>query len=243
MIVYGVHPVEEALKRAPEVVEEILLAGGPRDAQFQAILELAGAQKIRRRHLEIEELDELAEGGNHQRVAARLKEFPYVPLQEVLAATEDNPQAVILALSQVQDPGNLGAILRSAAALGVDAVLVPKHRAAPVTASAIRASAGMAFHLPVVQVTNLAKSLQAIKEHGFWVLGTVVEGGQPLWEMDWKMKAAVVLGGEHKGVRPGVEKGFDFRVTIPLAPEVESLNVSTAAAVILYDRLRGISGP
>lgn len=240
MYIYGIHPVEELLSHAGEQVEELLLVGGLSDKRLGKIAEFQRKYSIRLKGIDAQELDELTENGNHQGVAARLKAFPYQSLETVLAATQDKARAAVLALAQVQDPGNLGAILRSAAALGVDAVLIPKHRAASVSPAVIRASAGMAFKIPIVEVTNLSKALRLLKDAGFWAVGTVVDDTQPLWSMDWDLKAAIVMGGEHKGIRPGVEKECDFRLHIPLAPGVESLNVAAATAIVLYDRLRSL---
>lgn len=238
MYIYGIHPVEELFSRAGEQVQELLLTGSLSEKRLQKIAQSQRQYSTRLKRATSQQLDELCQGGNHQGVAARLSEFPYQSLEAILSATQDKPRACVLALAQVQDPGNLGAILRSAAALGVDAVLIPKHRAASVTPAVIRASAGMAFEIPIVEVTNLSKALRVLKDAGFWAVGAVVEGAQPLWTMDWDLKAAIVIGGEHKGIRPGVEKECDFRLQIPLQPGVESLNVAAATAIILYDRLR-----
>ncbi len=242
MYIYGIHPVEEVLRRAPELIEQIVVAGGLKDAQFEEIKELVRISGVKVQRVSTGELDEWSDGGNHQRIAVRVSEFPYMELADAIDKTAEKQDACILALAQVQDPGNLGAILRTAAALKVDAVMIPRHRSAQITPAVIRASAGMAFRVPLVQVTNLSKALQELKEEGFWVVGTVAEEGQDLWTMDWGLKAAVVMGGEHKGMRPGVEKQCDFRLTIPVDPGVESLNVSVAAAITLYDRMRNLSG-
>lgn len=242
MYIYGIHPVEEVLRRQPEQIEQIVVVGGLKDSQFDKIEALVKEHRVKVQRVSEKELDEWSEGGNHQRVAARVSEFPYLELGEVIENTREKETACVLALAQVQDPGNLGAILRSAAALDVDAVLIPRHRAAQVTSAVVRASAGMAFQVPLVQVTNLSQALQTLKDEQFWVVGTVVDEGQDLWTMDWNLKAAIVMGGEHKGMRPGVEKQCDFRLTIPVDPGVESLNVSVATAIMLYDRVRGLRG-
>ena len=244
MYIYGIHPVEEALSRSPGRVDEILVNGDLSDSQFGDIKSVVGRHSIPVRKASNDELNHLSEGGNHQRIAARVSAFPYYDLADAIAAGEQKDgYACVLALAQVQDPGNLGAIMRSAAALDVDAVIIPKHRSAQMTPAVVRASAGMAFEVPLVRVTNLSKALQRLKDERYWVVGTVAddEDAQPLWSMDWKLNAAIVVGGEHKGMRPGVEKKCDFRVTIPLKEDVESLNVSVAAAVALYDRIRGLN--
>ncbi|RDV36602.1 23S rRNA (guanosine(2251)-2'-O)-methyltransferase RlmB [Bradymonadaceae bacterium TMQ3] len=239
MIVFGVHPVEEVLARAPRSVEELYVVGQLGDPKFEKIAQMAEDRRLSVRTVSAEEMDALCEG-NHQRIAARVGSFPYASLGEVIERIGDRSPACVLVLEQVQDAGNLGAILRSAAAFDVDAVIVAKDRAAGVSAAVVRASAGMAFHVPVVQVTNIARALRELKEAQFWVVGTLAEGGSALWEQDWSMRAALVMGGEHRGIRPNVAKECDFRVTIPLREGVESLNVSVAAAIGLYDRARSL---
>lgn len=241
MYIYGIHPVEEVLKRAPEQVNQLVVAGDFGEAQFEAIAELAAKSNLNVRRTSMDELDALAEGGNHQRVAAGVSSFPYSDLLPVLDGVPEDKHGCIVALAQVQDPGNLGAIMRSAAALQADAVVIPKHRSAQMTPAVVRASAGMAFQVPLVRVTNLARALRTMKDEGYWVVGTVADDAQPMWTMDWELDAAIVMGGEHQGMRPGVEKECDFRLTIPMPSAVESLNVAAATAITLYDRLRGVS--
>lgn len=239
MHVYGIHPVEEVLDRAADRVEQIVVAGDLSESQFSTIHNRAQRAGISVRQTSQNELDRLADGGNHQRVAAEVSSYPYLTLDEAIEIGEDGDGfGCILALAQVQDPHNLGAILRSAAALGVDAAIIPKHRSAGITPAVVRASAGMAFEVPVAKVTNLARAIRTLKDQYWWVVGTVADEAQPMWQLDWEMNACVVMGGEHKGIRPGVEKECDFRVNIPMGRNVESLNVSTACAVTLYDRLR-----
>ena len=241
MYIYGIHPVEELLHRAPQQVRELVIAGDLSESQFETIAAYVGEANVAVRRASTDELDALSEGGNHQRVAAGVSSFPYSDLRAVMDGVPDGEYGCIVALAQVQDPGNLGAILRSAAALDADAVVIPKHRSAQMTPTVVRASAGMAFQVPLVRVTNLSRALRTMKDEGYWVVGTVAEDAQPMWTMDWELDAAIVMGGEHQGMRPGVEKECDFRLTIPMRSQVESLNVAAATAITLYDRLRGIS--
>lgn len=242
MYIYGVHPVEELLERMPERIDEIAVASDLKDGRWAQIRSALDEVDAPTRRVSSQELDRLAEGGNHQGIAAGVSSYPYRHLDDIVEELASRPgHRCIVALAQIQDPGNLGAILRSCAGLGADAVVIPKHRAAHMTSAVIRASAGMAFYTPVVRVTNLSRALRTLKDEGWWVVGTVADEAQPLWEMDWKLDSVVVMGGEHKGMRPGVEKECDFRVTIPLPAEVESLNVASAASVVLYDRMSGLN--
>ncbi|MEZ4460885.1 MAG: 23S rRNA (guanosine(2251)-2'-O)-methyltransferase RlmB [bacterium] len=234
MKVFGVHPVEEVLQTASEHVRSV--ASARWDAsELARVRELCDQFAIRRQSVSKEQLDEMTDGARHQGIIAELAAFRYATLEDVTAATQDATSACVLVLDQVQDPQNLGAILRTAAGMGADAVVIPKDRAAEVTATVIRASAGLAFRVPVVQVTNVARCLDQLKEAGYWSVGTFMDGEKEAWDLDLRMKTALVMGGEHKGIRPLVERNCDFRVQIPLADGVESLNVATAAAILLYE--------
>ena len=170
----------------------------------------------------------------------------YAELDEVLEGLGERAEALVVVLDQVQDVGNLGAILRSAAAFGAHAVVIPRDRAASVTAAVVRTSAGQALRVPVAQVVNIRRALEQLKEVGFWVVGTQVEPGQRTqepWGIDMEhTRVALVLGGEHGGVRRLVGETCDFQARVPMAPGVESLNVATAAGVLMYEVVRQWGG-
>lgn len=234
MNIFGVHPVEELIRTAPEQVQQV------RSSRWDAVelaevRSLCDAAGIRRVSVSKPELDEEIERGNHQGVVADTKEFPYANLETVLKGLGDRTTACILVLDQVQDPQNLGAILRAAAAFSVDAVVIPKDRAATITSTVVRASSGLAYRVPVAIATNVARTLSHLKEEGFWTVGAFMDGEFTTWDMDFKMKTALVMGGESKGIRPLVEKGCDFRTRIPMHSGVESLNVGVATAIMLYE--------
>lgn len=234
MKIFGVHPVEELLETAPEQVRSVSSARW--DAAELTTVRLACERLgIRMRSVGREQLDEWAAGTKHQGIVAELPEFQFAELTDVLADTRDVTAACVVVLDQVQDPHNLGAIVRTAAGLGASAVVIPKDRAVSVTPAVVRASAGLVFRVPVVQVTNVSRALESLKEAGYWTIGTFMDGEKTPWEMDLAMKTAIVMGGEHKGIRPLVEKNCDFRVRIPLAQGAESLNVSVAAAILMYE--------
>jgi len=232
--IYGVHPVEEVLETARDQVLSVTSARW--DAvEMKAVRELCDRHGFKLQVASKETLDEWTDGGRHQGVVAELTTFHYASLEEVLNGVGERTSACILVLDQIQDPQNLGSILRTASGMGVEAVLIPKDRAAEITPTVIRASAGCAFRVPIVQVVNIARVLETLKEAGFWTVGTFMDSKDSLWDVDLRMKTAIVMGGEHKGIRPLVERGCDFRVQIPLADGVESLNVATAAAILLYE--------
>jgi len=145
---------------------------------------------------------------------------------------------LLLVLDGVQDPQNLGALVRSAHVLGADGVLIPRHRAAPVTPAVVKASAGATEHTPIAQVTNVARTLEELKERGIWIVGASALGGRLPSEIDLTVPVALVLGSEGKGVRPLVLRACDLLVRIPMAGRVASLNVSVAGAILLYETVR-----
>lgn len=238
LIIYGVHPVEEYLKVAPESVDEILVS---RESLSEEIERAVSAHGIRVKRQEREELDERANARNHQGVVLVGRPYEYASFEGVLEAVAEKPRALVLVLDQIQDAGNLGAILRSAAGFGVDAVVIPKDRSARVTGAVVRASAGQAMKLKVAQVTNLGRALDALSEVGFWRYGAFVdlERSKAPWDHDFAgTKVALVMGSEHAGLRVGVAKRCDFVVEIPMSSGVESLNVSAASSVVLYEIFR-----
>ncbi len=236
IVIYGVHPVEEYLEAAPERVERLMVSHGRED--ITRIEELARLASVRIERVSEEDLDAVAGGGNHQGVAVEGMPFRYADLDEVLGGLEGAARTMVVILDQVQDPGNLGAILRSAAAFGADAVVIPKDRAASVTAAVIRSSAGQALKVPVARVTNLTRTLKQLKEERFWAVETTVasEQTQAPWAIDLEStRVALVLGGEHGGVRRLVGETCDFHASIPMAQGVESLNVASAATTMMYE--------
>ncbi len=235
--IFGVHPVEELLAVAPESVQEIVTSRmGAKE--LNQIESLANTHGVRFKSVDADKVEQLVERGNHQGVVAIASDFQYASLEDIMS---EGPTACVLILDQVQDPQNLGAVLRAAAAFGVDGVVIPKDRAASVTGTVVRASAGQAYRVPITQVTNIARTLETLRDQGYWVVGTFMDGEQAAWDVDFKMKTALVMGGEGKGIRPLVEKGCDFRVRIPMQKQVESLNVAVATSIMLYEIQRQLA--
>jgi 23S rRNA (guanosine2251-2'-O)-methyltransferase len=186
----------------------------------------------------------MVERGVHQGVAARLREFAYASLDDLLArATASGRPPLVVVLDGLQDPHNLGAVIRSADALGVHGVVLPRDRSVGVTATVARASAGAVEHVPVARVTNLSRALEELKAAGLWVAAADPEADQVLWDARLDGPLAVVIGAEGAGVRPGVLKHCDLRLRIPMAGRVASLNASVSAALVLYEVARQRSGP
>jgi 23S rRNA (guanosine2251-2'-O)-methyltransferase len=185
-----------------------------------------------------EELDRICGSRDHQGVVAEVDPYPYADPSSLL----DREDAIVVALDQVQDPHNLGAVCRAAEVAGAAGVVIPERRAASVTAATCKASAGAVEHLPVARVRNLADWLAQAKERGAWIYGADAEAPTPYTEVDWSGRAVIVLGSEGSGLRARVADACDALVSIPVAGRIDSLNASVAAAVILFEARRQRDG-
>ncbi|MDH5526597.1 MAG: 23S rRNA (guanosine(2251)-2'-O)-methyltransferase RlmB [Nitrospirota bacterium] len=238
-MVCGVHPVDTLLKTTPERINRIAFL-----AEGRGLEKLVA--EARKHHIPFDfqsraRLDQLAEGARHQGVVARVAPFAYADLSDILARAKADPPGLIVVLDEVADPRNLGAVVRSAEAAGAHGVIVPRRRAAPLTASAAKAAAGAFVHLPVARVDNLARTLEKLKGEGFWIYG--LDGaGEPLYQADMNIPVVLVAGGEGSGLRPLVAKGCDRLLAIPLKGKTPSLNVSVATAVALFAVQAGRDG-
>ena len=238
-VLLGPNAVREALRAGRRKVRRIFLARDTRDERLGEIVIQAGRQGIPVRQVTRDRLASLAGTDRHQGVVALADPFAYADPEEAAArAAARSPLPLVVALDGIEDPQNLGGILRTAEVFGVDAIILPRHRAAAVTASVLRAASGAAEHLPVARATNMAACLERLKALGYWVCGAAVEGGTPLHQADLARPLALVVGGEHGGLRPGVRGRCDMLVTIPMPGRVGSLNAGVAAAIILYEVLR-----
>ena len=227
-IIHGVRPVIEALRSRKREVFEVLDA-----AKISEVAKVADVASVPVKKVTRARIEELARGAAHQGVAARVGPYPYSDLGEILAA----PDPLILVLDSVTDPRNLGAVLRAAEGGGASGVVIPKDRVVGVTAAAVKASAGASEHVPVARETNLRRAIDRMKEAGVWVYAAEV-GGTTYTELDLSGSVALVLGSEGRGVRRLVREGCDGAVSIPMLGAVESLNVSVAAAILLYEARR-----
>jgi 23S rRNA (guanosine2251-2'-O)-methyltransferase len=241
--VYGLHPVSAVLERAPERVLELWLAQPRDDARTRLLRELAQTAGVRVQSVGGEALVKLVGDVAHQGAVAAvrpLKAWDEHDLMDALSQITEDP--LLLVLDGVTDPHNLGACLRTADAVGAHAVLIPKDRAAAVDGVVRKVAAGAAEFVPVASVTNLARTLAALKERGIWVVGTDGEAPQTLYGADLNRPLALVLGAEGDGMRRLTRERCDFLVRIPMAGQVESLNVSVAAGVALFEARRQRAG-
>jgi 23S rRNA (guanosine2251-2'-O)-methyltransferase len=242
--VYGVNPVLEALRARSDEVERLYITEGQLGSRAAAeILSRARDAGIRVERVVRERLATLADGGVHQGVVAELRGFQYAELADVLAAAQESGRpALLVVLDGIQDPHNLGAIIRSAHALGAHGVVIGKDRAVQVTGVVAKASAGAVEHCPIARVVNISRALEELKEAGVWVAAADTHATEPLWKARLDGPLALVVGAEGAGVREGVLKHCDFRLRIPMAGQVGSLNASVSAALLLYEvaRQRGM---
>jgi len=237
-ILYGIHPVLEAVRQGARPLEEVALlrTGNPR---LQEIARLAQAAGVKLSYRDRDALTRMAGSPHHQGVVARVEERPTVSLEELLAIPATRGELpLFLALDQVQDPQNLGNLLRTAEAVGVHGVILPERRAVGLTDVVAKAAAGALEFLAVAQVANLVAVLNRLKEEKIWVADGVATGGVSAWEADLRGPLCLVLGGEGEGVRRLVHETVDFHLSLPMRGKISSLNVASAGAALLYEILR-----
>jgi 23S rRNA (guanosine2251-2'-O)-methyltransferase len=237
---YGVNPVLEALRARPQDIERLYTTEGQLGTRAAAeIYSRARDLRLRVDTVPRERLAALADGGAHQGIVAELKGFEYAELEDILdAAKERGEPPLVVLLDGIQDPHNLGAIIRSAHALGAHGVVVTKDRAVSVTGAVSKASAGAVEHCKVARVVNLSRTLEELKDAGLWSVAADPEGKTALWEGKLTGPLALVVGAEGEGIREGVLKHCDFRLHIPMGGRLGSLNASVSAALLLYEVAR-----
>jgi 23S rRNA (guanosine2251-2'-O)-methyltransferase len=232
-VVYGVHPVEEAL-RSGRPIEAVYFAASARTGRLREIEGLARGRGVPIRRVDSRALDQMVRGGVHQGVAAAVQARRARDLEEVLAALSGAERALLVVLDGVQDPHNLGAVVRNAALTGVAAVLIPSERSTGVTPAVEKVAAGGLEHVDVVRAGNIAQALRRLKEEGFWIYGAAGEpGAEDFDSVDFAGRAALVLGEEHQGLRRLTRERCDLLVRIPSTGVIDSFNLGTASGIIL----------
>src|SRR5437588_7768562 len=235
--IYGINSVTEALKARGRAFEWVGMAKERHDIRLQRLIEDCRRLSVPVRFLQRTELDRMAGNAAHQGVVAVTSAKQYSDLDDVVGAKRGQ-YSLVLVLDGVEDPHNLGAILRTADAAGADGVVIPERRSAAVTGTVTKTSAGASEYLPIAKVTNIARTVEELKERNIWVVGLDERGPKTYDALDYNMDCAIVLGAEGKGVHDLVRKKCDFLVSIPMLGKVLSLNVSVAAAVVLYEIVR-----
>lgn len=239
-LIYGFHAITAKLRQDPESVKEILIDADRQDARARDLLKHAELQGVKFILADSKRLDDLAGGGRHQGVVARIEGGRKLAhLDDVLDTLEE--PAFLLVLDGVTDPRNLGACLRVADAAGVHAVIAPKDKSAGLNDVAVKTACGAAETVPYVMVTNLARTLRELKERDIWVVGTAGEAEKDLYAATWPQATAWVMGAEGEGMRRLTRETCDQLVSIPMHGSVESLNVSVAAGVCLFEARRRLS--
>ncbi|OUM95032.1 MAG: 23S rRNA (guanosine(2251)-2'-O)-methyltransferase RlmB [Thermobacillus sp. ZCTH02-B1] len=237
-IIAGRHPVLEAL-RAGRDIHKIWIAEGVRRELIRPIEEEARRRGIVVQTADRRKLDQIAPGVAHQGVAAQAAAHRYAELDELLerAAAKGEPPLLLL-LDEIEDPHNLGSILRTAECAGAHGIVIPKRRSAGLTAAAYKASAGAAALVPVARVTNLAQTIDRLKERGIWIAGADAAAPDDVWRADLTLPLAIVIGSEGRGIGRLIRDKCDFLVRLPMFGRINSLNASVAAGVLLYEAVR-----
>lgn len=237
-IISGVNPVREAISARPDQIEIIYYSSKDR-SRLSSLLNSCKKLRIKSSSSDKTQLQKLAGTGNHQGIVAIISDFPYAEVYDILHCwKKSGEKALILILDSIQDPHNLGAIIRSAEAAGIHGIIIPADRAAKITSTVEKVSAGAVEHMKIARVVNIARTLEELKKEGLWIIGA--EGGveTSLYDADLTVDAAFVVGSEGKGMRPNVQKKCDLMLNIPMRGKINSLNVSVSSAIIMYEAVR-----
>jgi 23S rRNA (guanosine2251-2'-O)-methyltransferase len=231
--IYGKHPVLEKIQNSPKTVEKIFIKNSLDVKVVKEIEELASRSKVPFIFVPEKKLEELSNNGNHQGLVALISSVSYVDLKGWLESVQKINNPCVIALDELEDPHNVGAIIRTSAALGVHGIIIPKHRQAPITGVAYKTSAGSVDKIPLIRVTNLNDTLRTLKENRFWVVGLDQKAKENIWKQDLDMSVCFVVGSEGGGIREKTKELCDFLTMIPMENNVESLNASVSTALVL----------
>lgn len=238
-VIYGINPLLEILLSHPALLEKIVVAQGRGGDAVRKILDLAAKHGVPVESGGRERVEALAPRRAHQGIVGFCREHAYATVDDVIANRHSSfKYNLVVLLDGVTDPQNLGSIVRTAHCCGANGIIIPENRAASVTASAAKASAGAVVHMPTAMVVNLVRAIEYLKEKGFWIYGADAAAKTDIREPDYEGHIALVMGSEGRGIRPLIRKKCDFLISIPMRGKVASLNVSVATGVILYEILR-----
>ncbi len=236
-IIFGRGPVLEALKNS-HPIEKIIIKSGPYAKSLIPVIDLAKKNNIIIQQADVARLDKMSEGENHQGVIAMVSAYKYATVDDIIKKAEDKGESpFVIICDKITDPHNLGAIIRTANCVGAHGVIIPKHESAGVNSVVMKTSVGAVEYTPVAKVTNLATTIDELKDKGFWVTCADMDG-QSMYDIDLKGAIAIVVGSEGKGVSRLVREKCDFIASIPMYGEINSLNASVAASVLMYEALR-----
>ena len=238
-IIYGIHPLQEALKSSHIQIEKILIGTQTPHPPLRSILDLANKKKIPVTFATKESLERMTKGGVHQNVVGLVKETLYADVGKILSSwKKEGTKALFIILDGIQDPQNFGSLIRTASGCGVHGIIIPKDRSVGMTPAVVKASAGAAAHLPVARVVNIAATIDLLKKEGIWVYGASGEAKDLIYQLDLGIDLAIVIGAEEKGIRPLVKKKCDRLFSIPMKGPLSSFNASVSGGMILYEVMR-----
>jgi 23S rRNA (guanosine2251-2'-O)-methyltransferase len=241
-VLYGLHPIEEAIRSGRSRLDYVLISREP-NPRLAKLAELCKSANVRVSYESKDQLTRIARTDAHQGAVAAVRQRQFLTIEDLLAARSRFDHKFFLALDGVEDPHNLGALLRSADGAGVDGILLPERRSAPITGVVAKTSAGASEHVPIARVTNITRALEQLKKNNVWVIGLDERGTPDYTDFDFNLDCVLVLGAEGTGLHDLVKKNCDHLLRIPMAGSVSSLNVSVAGAVVMYEALRQRSKP
>lgn len=236
--IYGKNSLEETLKAAPERINKVLICENSKfDKKINSIVNFCKENKVKFQFVPKEKIDSIVPGVSHQGIAASISPIKYTNLDEFLSSL-NKTNALVVMLDSVEDVHNLGAIIRTAVCAGADGIIIPDKRSVSVTGAVEKISAGAVNKIPIIRVSNLSNSILKLKKNGFWIVGAEGDSDTNYFDIDYHMNYAIVLGGENQGISNIVRKNCDYMVKIPIIGEFNSLNVSNAASILIYEALR-----
>ena len=242
-LIPGFHAVRETLNQPKNTLREIWIAEGKQSARTEEILRVAQSNNIPVYFKKKSELSDIFKDISHQGVVGVTQPFAYADLQQVLRhSLQNGASALLLAADHITDPGNLGALIRTAAFFRVNGLILPRDRSAGITAATLKRASGTHLQMPIAQVTNLGRTLDELSKNGSWIIGAAGDADSSIYDFDWKRPVVLVLGSEQKGLSPSIRKRCHQLVNIPSPGGVESLNISVAGGVVLSEicRQRGL---
>ncbi len=241
-LIYGRQSIQAALEKGHPLNRVWVIETLRYDGRFLSLLDKAKSEGAVIDVVPRERLDYLCDGGNHQGIAAQAAAYAYWELEELITHAQKNPHPLLVVAENLEDPQNLGSLIRSCEAMGVHGLVLPQRRAVGVTATVAKVSAGALEHLPISRVVNLRQALERLKDAGFWLVGTAAQSSKTLYEADLTGPTVIVVGAEHKGISLLTQKSCDLMVNIPLPGKTPSLNAAVAGAILVYEVLRQRKG-
>ncbi len=238
-IIYGINPVREVLKKRPDRFISIFIYEGKERKDIHDIIAVAKQKGIKIEFVDKRRINSLTGSNKHQGVAAELREFKYSEIADILdSAKKKGEKPFIVILDGIEDPQNLGAIIRSAYCFGVHGVIIPKDRSASIRGVVYKASAGAVEHIAVARVVNISRAIDELKEEGLWIVGASSDAKTSILDFNFPESIGIVIGGEGRGIRPMVRDRCDYIVSIPMKGEISSLNASVASGILIYEAMK-----